>query len=80
MNKPKMKCVTLSVDIGVLVPVDTEEDSITLNIPHDKVTVFGDDGPIKGAKMICHTTTGIVDSFTEEQAEDWKKLPLPEEG
>ena len=79
MSKPKMKCVTLSVDIGVLVPVGTDESSLTLDIPHDKVTVFGE-GPITGAKMICHTTTGVVDSFTEEQAEDWKKTPLPEEG
>ena len=82
MNKPKLKCVTLSVDIGVLVPVETVEDEIVLNIPHDKVKVLGIDGKlIRGGKVIEHmtTATGVVDSFTEEEADNWQKEPLPEE-
>lgn len=75
-----MKCVTLSVDIGVYVPNEVDNEDITLHIPHELVGVQTTDGrPIQGGKVVCHTTTGVVDSFTEAEAEKWRTERLPEE-
>ena len=68
-----MKVVTLSVDIGIQIPDDVEGDDVVLNIPHELVQVQHTDGtPIKEAKVIAHTTTGVVDEFSEEDVERWK--------
>lgn len=76
-----MKCVTLSVDIGVYVPEEIDDEDIALHIPHELVGVQTKDGkPIQGGKVVCHTTTGVVDSFTEEESEKWRTEPLPEKG
>lgn len=67
-----MKVVTLSVDIGIQVPEDVDGEDLALNIPHDLVQVCHTDGlPVKEAKVICHTTTGVVDEFTEADVERW---------
>ena len=72
-----MKVVTLSVDIGIQVPDDVDGEDLALNIPHDLVQVQHTDGtPIKEAKVICHSTTGVVDEFTEDDVERWKADPL----
>jgi hypothetical protein len=74
------KLVTFSVDIGVQIPVEVDDTDISFDLPYDKITVCDGEGkPIPAAKVICHTTTDIVDSYTEEEAEGWQKNPLPEE-
>lgn len=76
----KMKCVTLSVDVGVYVPEEVDDDDIAIQLNHDSIRVtHTDTEPIKGGKVICHTTTGVVDSYTEEDAEKMRTEPLPEE-
>ena len=76
----KTKIVTLSVDIGVQVPVDIDDNDITFDLLYDKILVLDGGGkPIPAAKVICYSPTDAVDSFTEEEAEGWQKNPLPEE-
>jgi len=68
-----MKIITLSVDIGIQVPDDVNGEDVVLNIPHDLVQVqFTDGSPIKGARVMAHTTTGLVDEFIEEEVDQMR--------
>jgi hypothetical protein len=76
-----MKCVTLSVDIGIHeIPEAIDSSDLTLAIPIDQIRVCRADGSqIEGARVIGYTTTGPVDEFSDADVEEWQTTPLPEE-